>query len=266
MHTDFLVLGSGAAGLYFALQASQHGKVVIATKRRPQDTNTKYAQGGVASVIDPDDSVEAHVQDTLKVGDGLCHPDIVRLCVEEGPKHIRHLADTLGVGFDRQENGDFVLGQEGGHTARRIVHAKDATGRAIETTLLDKVKERGDRITMLSHHMAVDLLTLAKYGGPNRVFGAYLLNQKTHEVEVITARAVILATGGAGKAYLYTSNPDVATGDGIAMGYRVGAQVGNMEFFQFHPTCLYHPQAKSFLVTEAVRGEGASCAPSRGRP
>jgi L-aspartate oxidase len=256
LETDYLVIGSGLAGLYFALRASEHGRVVIATKRAPADANTAFAQGGVAGVLDPQDRLDSHLEDTLRTGDGLCHRDIVELCVREAPAHIKRLADELGVPFDRDAEGHFELGREGGHTARRIVHAKDSTGWAIQEALLARVAERADRITMLPNHMAVDLLTAAKYGGPNAVFGAYLLDQNTGEVKTAVARSVVLATGGAGKVYLYTTNPDVATGDGVAMAYRVGAKVANMEFFQFHPTCLYHPQAKSFLISEALRGEG----------
>jgi L-aspartate oxidase len=254
--TDYLVIGSGLAGLYFALRASEHGRVVVVTKRAPADANTAFAQGGVAGVLDPGDRLEAHLQDTLRTGDGLCHPDVVEVCVREAPAHIKRLADELGVPFDRDAEGHFELGREGGHTARRIVHAKDSTGWAIQEALLARVAERADRITLLPNHMAVDLLTAAKYGGPNAVFGAYLLDQTTGEVKTAVSRATVLATGGMGKVYLYTTNPDVATGDGVAMAYRVGARVANMEFFQFHPTCLYHPQAKSFLISEALRGEG----------
>ncbi|HVU52175.1 MAG TPA: L-aspartate oxidase [Polyangia bacterium] len=256
LETDYLVIGSGLAGLYFALRASEHGRVVVVTKRAPADANTAFAQGGVAGVLDPGDRLEAHLQDTLRTGDGLCHPDVVEVCVREAPAHIKRLADELGVPFDRDAEGHFELGREGGHTARRIVHAKDSTGWAIQEALLARVSERADRITLLPNHMAVDLLTAAKYGGPNAVFGAYLLDQATGEVKTAVARATVLATGGMGKVYLYTTNPDVATGDGVAMAYRVGARVANMEFFQFHPTCLYHPQAKSFLISEALRGEG----------
>jgi L-aspartate oxidase len=256
LETDYLVIGSGLAGLYFALRASEHGRVVVATKRAPADANTAWAQGGVAGVLDPEDRVEAHLEDTLRVGDGLCHRDIVEICVREGPAHILRLADELGVPFDRDAEGHFELGREGGHTARRIVHVKDSTGLAIQQALLARVAERTDRITMLPNHMAIDLLTTAKYGGPNAVFGAYLLDQTTGEVKTAVARVVVLATGGSGKVYLYTTNPDVATGDGVAMAYRVGARIANMELFQFHPTCLYHPAAKSFLISEALRGEG----------
>jgi L-aspartate oxidase len=256
IETDYLVLGSGLAGLYFALRASEHGRVTVVTKRSPTQANTQYAQGGVAGVLGPDDSLSSHVEDTLRVGEGLCKPEVVERCVREAPEHIHHLGDDLGVAFDRTSDGHFALGREGGHSARRIVHARDMTGAAIQTALLARAAERGGRITMLADHMAIDLLTTAKYGGPNTVFGAYVYDQKTGEVKTIVAKAVILATGGAGKVYLYTTNPDVATGDGVAMAYRVGARVANMEFFQFHPTCLYHPQAKSFLITEAMRGEG----------
>jgi L-aspartate oxidase len=256
LEADYLVIGSGLAGLYFALRASEHGRVLIATKRAPADSNTNYAQGGVAGVLDPEDRLETHIEDTLRVGDGLCNRTVVESCLREGPEHILRFANELGVPFDRGPDGQFELGREGGHTARRIVHAKDMTGAAIHSALLTRVMERGDRIQLLPDHLAIDLLTTAKYGGPNSVFGAYLYDQTTGEVKTATARAVVLATGGAGKVYLYTTNPDVATGDGIAMAYRVGARIGNMEFFQFHPTCLYHPAAKSFLISEALRGEG----------
>jgi L-aspartate oxidase len=256
IETDYLVIGSGLAGLTFALRASAHGRVVVATKRAPADANTAYAQGGVAGALDPEDGVAAHVEDTLRVGDGLCHRDIVEICAREGPEHILWLANELGVPFDRDAAGHLELGREGGHTARRIVHVKDSTGWAIQEGLLAAVAKRADRITVLPDHLAIDLLTTAKYGGPNAVFGAYLLDQRTGEVVTVAARAVVLATGGSGKVYLYTSNPDVATGDGVAMAYRVGARIANMEFFQFHPTVLYHPAAKSFLISEALRGEG----------
>lgn len=256
LETDYLVLGSGLAGLYFALRAAAHGRVLVVTKRAPNEANTQYAQGGVAGVLGADDSPALHVEDTLRVGDGLCNRDIVELCVREGPAHILALANELGVSFDRGEDGGFELGREGGHSARRIVHVRDMTGAAIHDVLLARARERADRITVLEDHMGVDLLTTAKYGGPNAAFGAYLYDQRTGLVKTAVARAVVIATGGAGKVYLYTSNPDVATGDGVAMAYRIGARVANMEFFQFHPTCLYHPQAKSFLISEALRGEG----------
>ncbi len=228
----------------------------MVSKRGLTDNNTQHAQGGVAGVLGANDSAEQHIEDTLRVGDGLCSRQAVETCVQQGPEHILFLANQIGVAFDREANGDFSLGREGGHTARRIVHARDMTGAAIHNALLDTVRAYGDSITLLPNHMAVDLLTTAKYGGPNAVFGAYVFDQETGEVKTITARAVVIATGGAGKVYLYTSNPDVATGDGVAMAYRVGARIANMEFFQFHPTILYHPAAKSFLISEALRGEG----------
>jgi L-aspartate oxidase len=256
LETDYLVIGSGLAGLAFALSASEHGRVLIVTKRAPADSNTSYAQGGVAGVLDPEDTPEIHIEDTLRVGDGLCHRDVVERCVREAPEQILRFANVIGVPFDRDQDGHFELGREGGHTARRIAHVKDTTGSAIQKALLDRVAERADRISMMPDHLAIDLLTTAKYSGTNAVFGAYVFDQQTGQVRTIVSRAVVLATGGAGKVYLYTTNPDVATGDGIAMAYRVGARIGNMEFFQFHPTCLYHPAAKSFLISEALRGEG----------
>ncbi len=253
---DYLVLGSGLAGLYFALRASAHGRVIVVAKRALTDNNTQHAQGGVAGVLGANDTAQGHIEDTLRVGDGLCNREAVELCVRQGPEHILYLANQIGVAFDRDQNGEFNLGREGGHSARRIAHVRDMTGAAIHDALLDTVRSRADRITLLADHMAVDLLTTAKYGGPNAVFGAYVFDQTTGEVKTLTARAVVIATGGASRVYLYSSNPDVATGDGVAMAYRVGARVANMEFFQFHPTILFHPQAKSFLISEALRGEG----------
>jgi L-aspartate oxidase len=251
LEADYLVIGSGLAGLYFALRACGHGKVILVSKRELTDNNTQHAQGGVAGVLGANDTPEQHIDDTLRVGDGLCSREAVEMCVRQGPEHILYLANQIGVAFDRDENGDFNLGREGGHSARRIVHARDMTGAAIHNALLETVRGYPDSITLMPNHMALDLLTTAKYGGPNAVFGAYVFDQKTGEVKTITARAVVLATGGAGKVYLYTSNPDIATGDGVAMAYRVGARIANMEFFQFHPTILYHPAAKSFLISEA---------------
>ncbi|MCC6993891.1 MAG: L-aspartate oxidase [Deltaproteobacteria bacterium] len=253
--TDYLVIGSGLAGLYFALHASEHGSVTIITKKAPRDANTNYAQGGIAAVLGSDDSFDSHVEDTLRVGEGLCKRDIVELTVREAPAHIHKLAE-LGAEFGRGDDGKFALGREGGHSARRIVHAKDLTGAEVERALLAAVMAKGDRIRILPDHMAVDLLSTAKYGGPNACFGAFVLDRNTNQVETIVARATVLASGGSGKVYLYTTNPDVATGDGVALAYRIGAQVANMEFMQFHPTALYHPLAKSFLISEALRGEG----------
>jgi L-aspartate oxidase len=258
-YTDYLVIGSGAAGLSFALEASETGDVLILTKRSADESNTKYAQGGIAAVLSANDSFEAHILDTIGAGAGLCHERAVEVCVKEGPSRIHHL-QTLGARFDKAEgatdDADLDLHLEGGHSARRVAHAADMTGREVERALLDAVR-RAPRVTVLEAHTAVDLITLAKYGGPEVCAGAYVLDEATGKVETILARAVILATGGAGKVYLYTTNPDVATGDGVAMAYRAGAEVANMEFYQFHPTCLYHPQARRFLLTEALRGEGA---------
>src|ERR1700761_7548814 len=255
IETDYLVIGSGIAGLSFALHAAEHGRVTVVTKRAVEESNTNYAQGGIAAVLDPADSFEAHVQDTLTVGEGLCHRDIVELCVADGPAAVRELMDKYGAHFDTNSGGALDLAREGGHSARRVAHAKDTTGREIERALVAGARANPN-ITLLDHHMAVDLLQLAKYGGPDACFGAYVLDQATGEVETVTARATVLASGGAGKVYLYTTNPDVASGDGIAMAYRAGAAIGNMEFIQFHPTCLFHPHAKSFLISEALRGEG----------
>ncbi len=252
---DFLVLGGGVAGLSFALEAAAHGSVLVLTKRAPSEGNTQYAQGGIAGVLGPDDTLESHVQDTLVAGAGLCHRDAVEVTVGEGPERIRWLM-SLGVEFDREAPDRLHLTREGGHSRRRVAHAKDTTGREVERALLAACDARGIRI--VPDAVAVDLVTSEKVGlgGPNRALGAYVLDRASGEIATVAARATVLATGGAGKVYLYTSNPDVATGDGVAMAHRAGAAVANMEFFQFHPTCLYHPQAKSFLISEALRGEG----------
>jgi L-aspartate oxidase len=255
LKTDYLVLGSGIAGLSFALEAAENGQVLVATKRAADESNTNWAQGGIAAVLDPTDSVEAHVKDTLTVGEGLCHEDVVRLCISEGPAAVRKLVDKFGARFDHDRMGELDLAREGGHSARRVAHAKDTTGREIQRALLASA-EQHPNITILPGHMAVDLLQMERYGGPDGCFGAYLLDQSTNEVKTAVARATVLATGGAGKVYLYTTNPDIASGDGIAIAYRAGAKVANLEFFQFHPTCLFHPAAKSFLISEALRGEG----------
>ena len=255
LHTDYLVLGSGIAGLSFALEAASHGKVLVATKRAADESNTNWAQGGIAAVLDPKDTIEAHVADTLTVGEGLCHEDVVRFCITDGPEAVRELMERFGARFDHDGTGELDLAREGGHSARRVAHAKDTTGREIQRALLASA-EAHPNITLMPGHMAVDLLQMSKYGGPEACFGAYLLDQSTNEVKTAVARVTVLATGGAGKVYLYTTNPDIASGDGIAIGYRAGAKVANMEFFQFHPTTLYHPQAKSFLISEALRGEG----------
>jgi L-aspartate oxidase len=253
-HVDFLVLGGGIAGLSFALQAADQGSVLVLTKRQRFEGSTQYAQGGIASVLGPDDEFERHIEDTLVAGAGLCHRDAVEVTVREGPERIRWLL-SLGVEFDREGAG-LHLTREGGHSRRRVAHAKDTTGREVERALLAACDARGVRI--VEDQIAVDLITSSKagLGGPSRALGAYVLDRVSGEIAVVSAAVTVLATGGAGKVYLYTSNPDVATGDGVAMAYRAGAAVANMEFFQFHPTCLYHPEAKSFLISEACRGEG----------
>ncbi len=253
LETDYLVIGSGIAGLYFALRAAEHGRVVVVTKKTPVDSATNWAQGGIAAVLDDGDSWSSHLEDTLEVGAGLCDPEIVEIAVREGPEHVRALAE-LGANFARR-GGDFELTREGGHSTRRVAHYKDATGREVQRALLEAAS-RHSQVQILSEHVAIDLLSMAKYGGDPACFGAYVLDATSGEVLTIISRATVLATGGAGKVYVYTSNPDVATGDGIAMAYRIGAPVANMEFVQFHPTCLYHPYAKSFLISEALRGEG----------
>jgi L-aspartate oxidase len=258
---ETLVIGSGIAGLSFALEAAKHGDVVVVTKRSRDESNTKYAQGGIAAVLAAGDSFEAHTQDTLVAGAGLSHERVVDLCVREGPARIAML-QSIGARFDKREDApsdgdvDLDLHLEAAHSARRIVHAKDMTGREVERALLEAVGNE-PRIRVLEDHMAIDLITLAKYGGPEICAGAYVLDTAAGRVETILARATVLASGGAGKVYLYTTNPDVATGDGVAMAFRAGAEVANMEFYQFHPTCLFHPQAKNFLISEALRGEGA---------
>lgn len=257
---DVLILGSGIGGLMLALQAARHGDVLVLTKKRADDSNTNWAQGGIAAVFDPSDSFAQHEADTLKCGAGMCDPAVVRAVVEAAPQRVRELAE-LGVGFNRGARG-FSLGREGGHSRRRIVHASDFTGHAIEKALLERVKAH-PRIRLLEDQIAVDLILDSRLRGggqPSRrdtVWGAYVMDRGTQRIRPVTARVTVLATGGCGKVYLYTTNPDVATGDGLAMAYRAGASVESMEFVQFHPTCLYHPAARTFLISEAVRGEGA---------
>ncbi len=263
--TDYLVLGSGVSGLTYALEAAKHGSVAVVTKRAISESNTNYAQGGVAAVMDPDDSFEEHAADTIQVGYGLSKPDVVRLVVEGGPAAIRELV-ARGADFDAGEDPDALdLTREGGHGKRRVVHAGDITGREIQRVLVEAVRATPN-ITVFEDHMAVDLIELSKFGGPHQVAGAYVLEEAKGEVHTFVAHVTVLATGGAGKVYLYTSNPDVATGDGVAMAYRAGALISNMEFFQFHPTCLYHPKAKSFLISEALRGEGGILRLGNGDP
>ncbi|MFZ6046819.1 L-aspartate oxidase [Pseudomonas sp. CR3202] len=259
---DVLVIGSGAAGLTLALTLPSHLNIVVLSKADLSNGSTFWAQGGVAAVLDDTDTVDSHVEDTLVAGAGLCREDAVRFTVEHSRAAIQWLIDQ-GVPFTRDdENGredggfEFHLTREGGHSHRRIIHAADATGAAIFNTLLEQAKKRPN-IQLLEQRVAVDLITERKLGRKGqRCLGAYVLNRNTGEVDTFHARFTVLASGGAAKVYLYTSNPDSACGDGIAMAWRAGCRVGNLEFNQFHPTCLYHPQAKSFLITEAVRGEG----------
>jgi L-aspartate oxidase len=260
--SDFLVIGSGIAGLTFALDAAQHGTVTIITKRSRDEANTRYAQGGVAAVFSEDDSWQAHVKDTLVAGAGLCHEVVAEICAREGPDRVRDLIER-GAHFD-EEAGHLHLTREGGHSARRVVHNADATGAEIERALVERAAAHPN-VRIVEHQTAIDLIMLSRFGGPDRCAGAYVLDEnagpspdgKSHAVETYLARATVLASGGAGKVYLYTTNPDVATGDGVAMAYRAGAEIANMEFYQFHPTSLYHPHAPRFLISEALRGEGA---------
>ncbi|MBP2669200.1 MAG: nadB [Deltaproteobacteria bacterium] len=259
--SQFLVIGSGIAGLSFALRAAKKGTVTIITKKEASESSTNYAQGGIATVWSGEDTFESHIEDTHRAGAGLCHPDTVDLVVRDAPARIRELIGW-GVEFTRQTGKrGYDLHREGGHSRRRIFHAKDLTGREVERALLSRARENR-RIRLFEHHAAVNLITRQKISsfdrqGADEVLGAYVLDQNTGKIHTFVADATVLSTGGAGKVYLYTSNPDIATGDGIAIAYRAGATIANMEFVQFHPTCLYHPHAKSFLISEAVRGEGA---------
>lgn len=256
---DFVVVGSGVAGLSLALKLSAHGTVAIFTKNAVQESNTNYAQGGVACVTSTEDSFELHVRDTLQAGAGLCDEGVVRTIIAEGPARIRELME-LGVKFTERENSithELDLGKEGGHSKRRILHAGDITGREIERGLLSAVKS-DSRIKIFEHSYVIDLITSAKLGfaGENRCLGLYVLDSRHSTVQTVRSAVTILGTGGCGKCYLYTTNPSIATADGVAIAYRAGAEVANMEFIQFHPTCLYHPRNQSFLISEALRGEG----------
>ncbi len=255
---DVLIIGSGLAGMSLALRLAETQKVALLTKHELLDAASAWAQGGIAAVLSDDDSAENHIRDTHIAGAGLCKDEAVRLVVEHGKEAVAWLV-AQGVPFTRDDNNhaELHLTREGGHSHRRIVHAADATGRAVQKTLVSQLKSHPN-IEVLEHHIAVDLITSKrlKRGGENRCYGAYALSNETGTVHAIAARFTALATGGAGKVYLYTTNPDVATGDGVAMGWRAGCRVANLEFMQFHPTCLYHPAAKSYLITEAVRGEG----------
>jgi L-aspartate oxidase len=254
---DTLIIGSGLAGLTLAIKLAENQSVGLITKKFLLDGASDKAQGGIAAVLSGDDSLDAHIQDTLKAGAGLCDEIVTRYVVEQGKQSVDWLI-AQGVPFTRDSTNDmgYHLTREGGHSRRRIIHAADATGHAVQETLADRAQNHPN-ITVLEHCMSVDLITGKKLGRPDNVcYGAYALNTISDEVITIAARNTILATGGAGKVYLYTTNPDTATGDGIAMAWRAGCRIANMEFIQFHPTCLYHPHAKSFLISEAVRGEG----------
>lgn len=249
---EALVVGSGIAGLRAALALAEAGPVLVVTKKQVFESNTNYAQGGIASVLAPEDAFDLHVDDTLEAGAGLCHEDVVRRVVEAGPELIRDLV-ALGIRFSEGAAGAFALGREGGHSQRRIVHAGDFTGRELESALCRAVQAEPN-ILVLEDHMALELRKDSRTG---RVAGAWVLDREANALRALTSRVVLLASGGSGKVYRYTSNPDIATGDGLAMAYRAGATLANLEFFQFHPTCLFHPEAKNFLISEAVRGEGA---------
>lgn len=249
--TDILIIGSGAAGLTAAIELSDRFKVAVISKNQIIDSSTWYAQGGIAAVLAKEDSTKSHIEDTLKVGDGLCNREAVEFCIENGREAISWLEDCGVVFTKNKKNSDLHLTQEGGHSFRRVVHADDATGREVSDSLAAKVL-RNKNIKILENHLAVDLIIKNK-----KCFGAYVFNKNKEKVLTISAGAVILATGGASKAYLYTSNPDGASGDGYALAWRAGCRLENMEFNQFHPTCLFHPEAKSFLISEALRGEGA---------
>ncbi len=260
---DVLIIGSGAAGLSLALSLPETLRIAVLSKETLTEGSTVYAQGGISAVADKNDTIESHIEDTLDAGAGLCSEAVVRKVVTQGPKALKWLLDA-GVPFTKDETLDsdgidgLHLTREGGHSKRRVAHAADASGYAIETTLLGRVKQRSN-ISLFEFHIAVDLITSRKLKllqRNNVNLGAYVLNRKTKEISIFRANFTVLATGGASKVYLYTSNPDGASGDGIAMGWRAGCRVSNMEFMQFHPTCLYHPHAKSYLITEAVRGEG----------
>ncbi len=266
---NVLIIGSGAAGMTLALNLGPEYKVAMLCKDEPNEGSTYYAQGGVAAVLDEYDSMDSHIQDTLIAGAGLCHPDVVRYTVEQSPAMINWLVE-LGVNFDTETQADgsreFHLTKEGGHSHRRVIHAADATGREIALTLAARLSTHNN-VAIYQKYVAVDLITQDKVGqAGNSCLGAYALNLATGQVELFRADFVVLATGGASKVYLYTSNPDTASGDGIAMAWRAGCRVGNLEFNQFHPTCLYHPDTKSFLISEALRGEGAKLILPDGTP
>jgi len=255
---DFLVVGSGIAGLSFALRVAERGRVAVVTKKNDSESNTNYAQGGIASVISSSDSFQKHINDTIRVGAGLCNEEIVRRIIEQGPKAIDNLL-ALGVDFsftgDTRDLTTLDVGKEGGHSEKRVVHAADYTGREVETRLLNAIKAN-ENIELYEDHLASDLI-VDEVGGQLTCYGCRILDAITGKTKVFTAPVTLLATGGAGRVYIHTTNPAIATGDGVAMAYRAGATIANMEFIQFHPTSLHHPRGDSFLISEAVRGEGA---------
>jgi len=253
--SDFIVVGTGIAGLTFALNAAEHGRVLVVTKKDDAETATNLAQGGIAAVVAREDSFDQHIEDTMAGGVGLCNREAVEIAVRGGPEAVRRLTEW-GTHFSTEADGTaLALGQEGGHSERRIVHAADMTGREIESSLLNAVA-RHQNISVLEDHIALDLITTGK-GAQRSCVGVHVLDVRSCEIMTLMSSVTVLATGGCGRVYLYTTNPDIATGDGIAMAFRAGVAVRNMEFVQFHPTCLYHPHVRSFLISEAVRGEGA---------
>lgn len=266
MDTEVLILGSGLAGLVLALKVADWAKVLICTKTDLKTTNSAMAQGGIAAVMSDEDSFERHIEDTLNAGAGLCDVHIVRRIIEQGPERIRDLMNW-GVHFDLDDEAHLSLTREGGHTVRRILHVADHTGQEVHSQLLARALAHPN-VTVLENHHALDLIlnqsVHSRDVGPRRCLGAYVLNRMNGEVIPLLSQATFLATGGAGKVYLYTSNWSGATGDGVAMAYRAGARVANLEFMQFHPTCLYHPRARHFLISEALRGEGGELIDARG--
>jgi L-aspartate oxidase len=265
---DYFIVGSGIGGLMSALYLADHGRVMLVTKKKLDDCNTNHAQGGIACVMEACDSFDQHVKDTLIAGAGLCNEEVVRTIVSSAPARIKDL-ENLGVAFNRRPDGapGYDLGREGGHSQRRILHAGDITGQRVETVLVDQLR-RHKNIRVCEDTMVIDLITtqFLKEPGDNRCLGAYVLDEKSGEIYAVRTPHTLLATGGCGKVYLYTCNPDIATGDGIALAWRAGAAIADMEFIQFHPTCLFHPQAKRFLISEAVRGEGAEITDAEGKP
>ncbi|MBI5300394.1 MAG: L-aspartate oxidase [Deltaproteobacteria bacterium] len=269
IQTDFLVLGSGLAGLYYALKVAPHGSVTIITKGKIGEATTARAQGGIAAVLDPKDSFENHIHDTLQAGAGLCHENVVRHVVQNAPVQIKELI-RIGVAFTKNPTGHVAQTREGGHSFPRVVYAADATGFEIEKALVKACRDHPN-IRIFEHHMGVDLITnrhlpSSQKNKSNQCYGAYVLNTETNEIKTFQSKITLLATGGAGKVYLYTTNPDTASGDGMALAWRASCTLANMEFVQFHPTCLYHPQAKNFLISEALRGEGGVLKLLNGEP